>query len=94
MWTLIGSLLSALIGPLLTMFQRKQVQKADVQASINQAKAESRSEVITDAGHVRIQAAREASDSLVADVDHAGLRQQSDDIAQAIAAADSELRSK
>lgn len=91
-WSLIANLLSSLIGPLLTLFQRKRDEKAADQAFISQARAEGQSESITDAGQVSLQHARAASDSLVADMANAGVRGQSDDVSKAIAAANSELR--
>lgn len=57
-------------------------------------KANAESEAITHAANVAVRQDHEASDSVVASMANAGVRQQSVDIAQAIAAANSELHTK
>ena len=92
MLSAILSLLGALFGPLLNLFRDRQVSKAATQKIENQLNAESHSQDITDEGQRQIDAAREANASVVADLGHAGVQQQSADIASAIAAANRELR--
>lgn len=93
MLSAILSLLGALFGPLLNLFRDRQASKAATQKVENQLQAESHSQDITDEGQRKIDAAREANAAVVADLGHVGVQQQSADIADAIAAANRELRS-
>ena len=92
MWTAIISLLGALCGPLLKWWQGRQDANKAEQRLSNQVAEESHSEVITDAGQKAVDQARIVSDDRVSSLDDSGLQQQSDTIAAAIAAANSELR--
>lgn len=88
------SLLGALFGPLLRLFQQRQADKVVTQKVENQLKAESHSQDITDEGQRKIMEARAHTDSVVADLGNVGVQQQSDAVAAAIAAANRELRPK